>query len=416
MQKKYLTVLSFVVIFAFSYCSSDKDSFSEKPTIDISKPLVYPEEDFTLFLKNHVPNSDLYVEGGILQNQENNAKFSIPARKWQGVPSIGMDKFGNLFVAWLAGTCPGECDDNYLTVSVSSDKGRSWNNDKLILDVKPDDSTRMKEANFFNDKLGNLYMYWGKHVQKKSVAAKEWAITWYSKIRLSDDDNTINYTPPRRIAEGILLNKLFYSSISDQVVFPIARWYGGNPELHQPFIYKANYGTKSLVNFTKVGAIPLPVSIRFIYEHMVVQLKDSTYVGMVRTLDGLYYSKSKDGNNWDYGKKFDNLGPTTPSRFHLAKLKSGRLLLIFNNSKSRSNMTICLSDDDGATWPHRMVLDARDGVSYPDMIETEPGKLNIVYDYIRTPIGTINFVVVQEDDIVNNITSNIFRTKIHTLK
>jgi hypothetical protein len=424
MKKKYLSILSVFLMLFFAYCSSEKDSFSEKPPIDTgNKPDSYPGENFTLFPEGHVPNSDLYGEGTILQNQNDNPKFVLSARNWQGISSIGKDRLGNLYVAWLATeTCGGECNENYLTVSLSRDKGNSWSHNKLILNVKPEDSTRMKEANFFNDKFGNLYMYWGKHVQKKSVVTKEWAVTWYSKITLSNDGNTINYSPPRRIAEGIMLNKLFYSKFSDQIVFPIARWYEGNYTMHKPFIYMADYGTENLINFTKVGAIPLPVAISQIHEHMIVQLKDSTYLGMARTNVGLYYSKSKDGKIWDDAKKFTVLGATTAARFHLAKLNSGRLILIFNNDTSRSYLTVCLSEDDGLTWPYKLLIDdtkstaGGNGVSYPDMIETDPGVLNIVYDYLRFPAGTINFIAIKEEDIINNNKSGFFKTKISSIK
>lgn len=413
----------------FTYCSTDRDYFSNKPSnisyCNLNDSL---EDGFTLLPKNHVPDSDLYLEGEILQNQNSNPKFMLSKRKWQGIPSIGKDRFGNLYVAWIASaSCAGECNENYLTVSLSKDNGKSWSANKLILDVNPQDSTRLKDPNFFNDKFGNLYMYWGKHVQKKSVVAKEWAISWYSKLFLSNDDNnTICYSPPRRIAEGIMLNKFFYSSVSDQVVFPIAYWHVGvgDPELHQPFIYKANYGPKNLVDFKKVGFIPLDGSVKYIYEHMIVQLKNETYFGMVRTPKGIYYSKSKDGNTWEKGRKFTVLGATTDSRFYLGKLNSGRLILIFNNATTRTNMTVCLSDDDGATWPYKMVIDNRDdgffGVSYPDMIETDPGILNIVYDYLRAPVGTINFIQIKEEDIINNNSGNdksvFFMTKISSIK
>jgi hypothetical protein len=416
MRKLSISILPLILIFFFIHCSSEKDVFSENVTNHVgSKPASMPviKEDFTLLAKDHVLDSDLYLEGGILQNQNANDKFLKSIRKWQGMPTIGKDRLGNLYAAWITGG-NGEGNENYLIVSLSKDKGRSWSQDKLIFYVNPEDSTRLMDPCFSNDKYGNLYMTWAKHVKKKNT--KEWAASWYSKLSLSTDGDTINYSPPRKIAEGIMLNKPFYSKISDQVIFPIARWYEGNPELHQPFIYKANYGENNLINLTKVGAIPLNRSVSAIHEHMIVQLKDSTYLGMIRTLDGLYYSKSKDGDVWDYGEKFTALGATTPARFHLAKLKSGRLILIFNNSLSRSNMTICLSNDDGATWPYKMVLDESSGVSYPDMIETDNGVLNIVYDYIRSPLGTIHFVSVKEDDIVNNVKSNIFRTKISTLK
>jgi hypothetical protein len=50
------------------------------------------------------------------------------------------------------------------------------------------------------------------------------------------------------------------------------------------------------------------------------------------------------------------------------------------------------------------------------MIETEPGVLNIVYDYARVPLGIINFVQVKEGDIIKNDKSEVFRTKISSLK
>ena len=404
-KKKYLFIVSVLCMFTFTYCS---EFFIKPPTTF--------EDQFTLFSKDHSPNSELYGEGTILQNQNDNPKFMLSARNWQGIPSIGKDRFGNLYVAWLATeTCGGECNENYLTVSLSRNKGKSWCHNKLILNVNPLDSTRMKEANFFNDKFGNLYMYWGKQLQKK--ATKEWVITWYSKINLSNDGETINYSPPRRIAEGIMLNKFFYSIISNQVFFPIARWReGDSPDLRQPFIYKANYGLNNLTNFSKAGFIPIDNSLKGIFEHMIVQFKDSTYLGMVRTLDGIYYSKSKDGNTWEKGKKFLDLGATTYSRFHLGRLKSGRIILIFNNSKVRSNLIVCLSDDNGLSWPYTMVLDASDGVSYPDLIETDQGTLNIVYDYKRYPSGRIYFATLQEDEIIKNSKLEFPKIKISSLQ
>ncbi|QOG04907.1 sialidase family protein [Flavobacterium sp. MDT1-60] len=126
--------------------------------------------------------------------------------------------------------------------------------------------------------------------------------------------------------------------------------------------------------------------------------------------------KSKDGKTWDVGKKFTDLGETNSSRFHLAKLKSGRLILIFNNASTRTNMTIFLSNDDGATWPYKMVIDTDNDVSYPDMIESDPGILNIVYDYARATAGTINFVTIKESDIIVNSKTEVFRTKISSLQ
>jgi hypothetical protein len=417
MQKKYLFILSILFIFFYTCCSSDKDFLSDKPSDDLTvKNNDYVGQDFTLLPLDHVPDSDVYIEGGILQNQDGNLKYNRSNRTWQGMPSLGKDRLGNLYAAWISGG-KWEGNENYITLSLSKDKGRTWNHDKLVFFVNREDSTRVMDASLFNDKFGNLYIAWAKHIEKKKVISKLWAETWYSKLKLSETSGTIAYSAPRRIAPGIMINKPFNSLITDQMVFPIAVWYAGNPILQQPFMYKGNYDSNNLADFTKVGGITMNVSKQhMIYEHMFVELKDSTFLGMTRALDGIYYSKSKDGKIWDVGKKFTDLGATTSARFHLAKLKSGRLIIIFNNATTRTNMTAYLSEDDGITWPYKMIIDANNDVSYPDMIETEPGVLNIVYDYARAPMGTINFVVIKEEDIIKNSKSEVFRTKISSLK
>jgi len=408
-------LFAFFVLFA--YCSTDKDLVitepeTEKPPID--KPQDTTGEGFTLLPYGHVPDSDSYIDGGILQDQNSNPKYNREGRTWQGIPSIGKDKTGNLYATWISGGAD-EGNENYITLSLSKDKGKTWEYDKLVFYFNEKDSTRVMDPSLFNDKFGNLYIAWAKHIEKKAILKKQWAEIWFSKLKLSEV-GTVNYTSPRRVATGIMINKPFTSSDSNQMIFPIAIWYAGNPLLQQPFMYKGNYGAKYLENFEKVGGMNMNVSkTHMIYEHMFVELKDGSYLGMTRTLDGIYYSKSKDGTVWDVAKKFTDLGPTTIARFHLAKLKSGRLILIFNNDKFRTKMTICLSDDDGKSWPHRLVIDNDENVSYPDMIETDPGLLNIIYDYKRSPNGTIKFVVVKESDIVNK-KSDFSKTIISSLQ
>lgn len=416
-RKKTLFQL-FFLLFIFTSCTTEKDVFTDPTSTNPPKelPIDTLGQDFTLLANGHVLDSDLYVGGGILQNQSDVSKYNKSNRTWQGIASIGKDRLGNLYAAWISGGI-WEGNENYITVSLSEDKGRTWKHDKLVIYVQPEDSTRVMDASLFNDKFGNLYIAWAKHIEKKAAINKQWSEIWYSKLKLSGANTVITYTPPRRVAVGIMINKPFNSVITDQMVFPIAVWYAGNPVLQQPFMYKGNYGSNNLKGFSKVGGITMNVSKEhMIYEHMFVELKDSTYLGMTRAIDGIYYSKSKDGKLWDVAKKFTDLGPTTSARFHLSKLKSGRLILIFNSAETRTNMTVCLSEDDGVTWPYKMTIDTRNNISYPDMIETDPGVLNIIYDYARASEGTINFVAIKEEDVLKNVKIEGFRTKISTLK
>ena len=48
----------------------------------------------------------------------------------------------------------------------------------------------------------------------------------------------------------------------------------------------------------------------------------------------------------------------------------------------RTHLTAFLSEDDGATWPHRLLLDERE-TSYPDAVEGSDGTLHIVHDFQR---------------------------------
>lgn len=411
MQKNYLFILVFLLI--FTGCSSDKDSLPNKNN-------GYIEQSFTLLAKDHIPDSDLYIDGGILQSPSDDAMFDKDSRVWQGMPSIGKDNMGNLYAAWITGG-KGEGSDNYITLSISIDKGRTWYHDKLVIYSTPENKARVRDPSLFNDKFGNLYIGWAQNLYGKSAVSKPWSEVWYSKLSWSSILENIYFTAPRKIGEGIMLNKPFNSTITDQMVFPIAVWYVDNHVLQQPFMYKGNYGSNNLTGFTKVGGITMDPTVgHHIYEHMFVELRDSTYLGMTRDHGGIYYSKSKDGKTWDVAKKFTATGLNSSARFYLGKLKSGRLILIFNNARTRTNMTVCLSDDDGATWPYKMLFDERGGsyfgVSYPDMIETDGGLLNIVYDYERSPAGTINFVTIREEDIINNTKTEVFRTNISSLR
>jgi hypothetical protein len=97
------------------------------------------------------------------------------------------------------------------------------------------------------------------------------------------------------------------------------------------------------------------------------------------------------------------------SRFHLRRLRSGRLLFVANQVDPaergkpwpvRKDLSAWLSDDDGASWPHRLVLDAREMTSYPDVDEDADGRLWIVHDRDRYGSGDILLSCIREGDVL----------------
>jgi predicted neuraminidase len=118
-------------------------------------------------------------------------------------------------------------------------------------------------------------------------------------------------------------------------------------------------------------------------EHMILELQDGRLAMYVRTNYGIGISYSSDGGNtWSEGEDTGWGGPD--SRFFIRRLKSGRILLINHYQYTgRSHLTAMLSEDEGKTWPYKLLLDERSSVSYPDAVEAPDGNIYIVYDRER---------------------------------
>ena len=118
-------------------------------------------------------------------------------------------------------------------------------------------------------------------------------------------------------------------------------------------------------------------------------------------LKGIAESISRDGGRtWSPPELSRTLsGPNT--RFFIRRLKSGRLLLVNNDSTvKRERMTAYLSEDDGLTWPYRLLLYEDADVSYPDGTEAPDGRLYLIYDYARNRGGYIFLARITEADIL----------------
>lgn len=151
---------------------------------------------------------------------------------------------------------------------------------------------------------------------------------------------------------------------------------------------------------------------------MLVEQYDGTLWMLVRCYDGIGEAFSDDdGRTWRDARKSTIDGPC--SRFHVRRMPSGRLLMINHDRidarldrsevvaqgnvkawKGRSNLTAYLSDDGGATWPHRLLLDARDDVSYPDAAIGDEGEIFVVYDWQRMTERKILMARIGEEDVL----------------
>lgn len=127
----------------------------------------------------------------------------------------------------------------------------------------------------------------------------------------------------------------------------------------------------------------------------VAQLTEKHFVAYCRrggdynkTDDGwMVFTESFDGG-WTWSKGVDSEFPNPNSAVDLLKLKSGKLLLIYNDHMyKRRKLTLALSSDGGKTFPRRKVLMSDDaGMAYPYIIQTKDDKIHIVYTYNRVKV------------------------------
>ena len=56
-------------------------------------------------------------------------------------------------------------------------------------------------------------------------------------------------------------------------------------------------------------------------------------------------------------------------------------------------------DDDGKTWSGGLMIDEREDVTYPDGVQADDGRIYIIYDHQRTPLGEVLMATFTEEDV-----------------
>ncbi|WP_207795694.1 exo-alpha-sialidase [Sphingobacterium haloxyli] len=311
-------------------------------------------------------------------------EYAIETRLWQGCPSI--DRTGSrLWGAWFSGGTREPDVGNYGIVSYR-DPNTEWVDPAMVI-VHPDTNVRVMDTQLWTDPNGSLWVFWVQNTGPKGFDGI-WG-TWAIRIDNPEADEPI-WTEPRRLCHGLTRNKPIVLS-SGEWLLPSYDWIS-----HQSAVYISEDEGK---NWTLQGG-PFNKPTSNFYEHMCVQLKDGNIWMLQRNIQE---SLSTDkGKTWISLKKVKGLASAN-SRVFISRLRSGNLLLIYNDStqgKKRKNLTARLSTDEGKTWSSTLLLDERDDVSYPDMVQDEEGIIYVCYDRSRRGEKEILLATFTEEDIV----------------
>jgi predicted neuraminidase len=113
----------------------------------------------------------------------------------------------------------------------------------------------------------------------------------------------------------------------------------------------------------------------------------------------LVRSESTDGGmTWTAGR--DSEFPNPNSAIELLRLRSGKLLLIYNDSFSdRTPLTAAVSSDGGRTWPvKRNLVTGKDSFAYPTAVQTKDGRIHLVFTSNNRK--TVTYMNFTEDELV----------------
>ena len=312
---------------------------------------------------------------------------AVTNRAHMGIPSLAVSSGGRLWATWYAGVTPGEDHNNYVVLSTSGDSGKTW---KEVLTVDPDAEgpRRTFDPELWISPDGKLRWFWADRVGGDPTTDGLWMMT------LSDPDSeTSPWAPPVCVAHGVMMCKPIVLS-SGEWALPVCTWF---TDQSSKMVISTDQGKTWSIR----GGADLPKKDRTFDEHMFVERKDGSIWVLSRTKYGIGESVSLDrGATWLELKPSAMAHPS--ARFFIRRLTSGNLLLVKHGPiaerTGRSHLTAYVSTDDGKTWGGGLLLDERNGVSYPDGQQTADGLIRIIYDFDRTGVRNILIASFREED------------------
>jgi hypothetical protein len=320
--------------------------------------------------------------------------------------TIGIERTpgGRLWACWVAG---GDSPDAFFVLASSDDNGESWSKPRMVLDSHDPKLPRKRSilvGNLWTDPLGRLWLIFDQSMDMFDGRAGVWAT-----ICENPDAATPSWSPPRRIWHGVTLNKPSVLSGGEWMLPVSLDQRGGFGPFKGCFAELDPFRGANVFVSTDAGktwerrgkaVFPNPDW----HEHMIIERRDGSLWILARTRTGIMESVSADGGHtWSAPVDSDIKHPN--ARFHIRRLRSGRLLLIKHGDQidthaGRVQLSAWLSEDDGRSWRGGLVLDERTGVSYPDGLQAADGTLYISYDRNRSVNGEILLARFTEKDIL----------------
>jgi len=360
------------------------------------------------------------------EGQEPYHKHRINLRIFQGCPQVEISDGGRLWATWFGSNVRAERapyhKDQFSVISTSADDGKTWK-EVFVFDPSELFGSGASDPLLWKDPKGNIRFIGHRNIDFKGE--DEFASSAWEFTMLDPENEHTAWDGPR-----LLGNKNI--SVMKPLLFPdgtIMRsmddfQFVGRPDKVRIRFLKEGVDGKPMF----VSELPVDNDAGFA-EQMPIIRKDGSLFTFYRARNGQKFAESFDG-----GKTWE-LGGYYPAQFSintkciLKTLPSGRVLLVANDVQlkeedgkkiyhytdasgmkhelvghktARTRMTAYLSDDDGKTFTHKMLLCDDGEISYPSATISKEGFIYIVYDQGRGVIGqhTIFLSKITEADIL----------------
>ena len=338
--------------------------------------------------------------------------YAEAPRKFQGCPTLAVTRGGRIWLGWYAGGIREPDMENYNLLVKSDDGGRTWSDPVLVIPSSKENHIHALDIQLWTAPDGKLHVYWvqnntvpddGREMHARRgqplVRYEGWIFndfTHHEWLSVCEDPDAAEpvFSEPRCLDIGFLRCKPLVTDTGRWLHFNYDQTeekglvrYGYSISDDEGKTWQHRYGSEKLATYFD--------------EAMAYQRKDGTIRMLARSSIGqLAQSFSTDnGETWTAAEPSGITSADT--RFYVRRTPTGRILLIVNDcAGSRTNMTLCLSEDEGETWKYRKCIDTRGNISYPDA-DFLNGEICLTYDRERTGAREILFLRCREEDIMN---------------
>ena len=303
-----------------------------------------------------------------------------------------------MWAAWFTGGNNELAAHNCAVLMYSDDEGMTWYESAVAV-VHPDATVSVTKPQLWTLDDGRLWVSWTQHTVYNDEAKFDGRMGTWAAICENPGDpvDQLSWSEPVRLFEGrgngkiTVLNR---GQANEEWLTTAFDWIDRNYS-------KVYSSTDKGATWTLKGKAEVTGST---YNNAILTERkengESVLWMLLRQLEG----NMKESFSYDGGKTWTNAQTShiehPNSAIYVGWTSSGKLLMINHKDfTGRNNLTAFLSEDGGKTWSYTLLLDARSGVSYPDVIESN-GALYVVYDYDRFNTGQMYMAKITEADIM----------------